>query len=130
MNIINSKLNSLLSLLAGIFVVLIVFCSFQLGFTAGLRAAAGLFALLLLPGLALSFALWDISHFNLLERLIVALTLSIATIPMITYILSKYGVPITGATTGIVIGAIIFLSVSGILLRLFFAKSHSTTSSE
>lgn len=95
---------------------------FSINVTQASRFSIGSIVLLILPGLSLSYVFWDYKHFSTIERMLMSMALSIATIPTITYVLTKYNVPINLRTTLIVVCVVTFLGVLGIFIRRLWIR--------
>jgi len=107
--------------------IVFAYIAFQLDFKTAVRFIGGLSALLLLPGLSLSYAFWGSQHFDPLERILLSIALSIATVPTIMFMGTKFGIKITGASTSLVILTIIAVGVLGMIIRRFFDRRSKQT---
>jgi uncharacterized membrane protein len=93
--------------------------SMRIECSSAFRAAAGLI-LLLIPGLTLTFVIWPVHKLNTLERVLIASVLSMAALPLISFILYKFGLHINTTNTILSSIIIIIVSLGLILLRKKF----------
>lgn len=109
----------LLSILALLFISTVVF-AIHVGLPSGFRVSVGLIFLLIIPGLSLSYTFWSHQRFTTLERLLVSVAVSLAIVPTLTFILSKFGFLITGQATFMVVSLIILVGAIGACVRYFW----------
>lgn len=82
-----------------------------------IRIIFGSVYVLFLPGFILTFIFYNRKEIDWLERITLSLALSIATVPMVVFLLNLLGVKITTFNVVIEILWIILFGVGGIIFR-------------
>lgn len=85
--------------------------------TNPLTAAIGIVCLVFLPGYSLSFFFWPWAKLEIIERLVISIALSLATVPVVMFISSKAGGEITYTNTVIQVVLIIIAAIMLTVLR-------------
>lgn len=104
-----------IGLVAGAFAVVGALSALGMSLAAALRAVFGTAYLIFLPGLALSYALFE--NLGKIERIVMAFALSIATVVLVVYALNLAGVPITDSNTMVATAVIVLVSILFAFLR-------------
>ena len=97
-------------------VVSTLFLSFSYSLTKSLRITVGLLFLLWLPGWTISLIFWPMERLSWIERLVLSLTLSLATIPMLMFVMGKFGFQIGLTTTVIEVLAVTAVAAGAVLI--------------
>jgi uncharacterized membrane protein len=93
-------------------------------------SATGIVFLVFLPGYCLSYFFWPKQEIDALERIVIAIALSLAIVPVTMFILNKArGVEINGLNTVIQVLGISVIATGLAVLRHFWSKRKSKKSS-
>lgn len=91
-------------------------------FVEAFRAVFGGFYVVMVPGLAMTFALFRNKELNWLERLPFGFALSMVSVPLVVFSLSHAGVSVNAITT-----LLVTTGLTGMALILFYIRNRKTT---
>ena len=109
-----------------LFVILAILFSLQSNLVDAIRSSIGLQALLLWPGYSLTWLIWSTGRLTSIERFVASLALSIATVPTLTFLFSKYHFSIGLSSTIVAIVVVIAAGPIGLALRPWVRRMMPT----
>lgn len=119
--------------LAFIILAIILSISLHWGILESLRIVFGTLYVVFVPGMLLTYVFFDENEVDMLERVTLGITLSLAVVPLMMFLLNRMGVKINTLTVFLEIFGLIFLSIGIIIFRMkkgFMAQtSHKNPSS-